>query len=349
MAEDLKAIKTLTTDEAKALACSPQAASFGGLELTNLESLTPEVAAILVRLKKPLRLGIPQVSPAVASALAKSKDWIWLDRVKTLSSESAEALAKHKGPLGLDGLTTLSKEIASLLAGRNDWSTLNGLNTISPEAASALVQCRGTKTQLELNGIAHLTPAAAESLAQFKGWVLHLDGLTEIDAAVARALSACKETISLNGIRNLSIEVASELACYRGEELVLDGITTLTPDVAKALVAKPCRVSLTGLKNISRQVAEAVWEGAAALTFSNVWIRGIRRGKTGGAIGKTGPIQGGLLTQANNFTEEARVRLGELLAAQKRSTRAKARSAKKPSGRKAPPRAAARKKTSSKR
>lgn len=347
MAEDLKAIKTLTIDEAKALACSPQAESLGWtLELANLESLTPDVAAILVRLKKPIRLGIPQVSPAVACALAKSKHWLWLDNVKTISPESAEALAKHKGPLGLDGLATLSTEVASALATHNDLLTLNGLNTISSDAASALVQSGGTKKRLELNGVSRLSPAAAESLARFKGQVLHLDGLSVLDAAVARAFSACKKPISMSGIGNLSIDAAAE---YRGEDLSLDGITALTADVAKALVAKPCRVSLNRLKNISKQMAEIFWEGAASLSFSAIWIRGIRRGKEGGAIGRRGPFQGSLLAQADEFTEEARVRLGELLAAQKRSTKPTVRSAKKPSGGIAPPRAVARKKAAKKR
>ena len=75
----------------------------------------------------------------VATELAKSKDILLLDGLKTLPVEVATGLAMSKGGLQLGGLTTLSIKVAIELANHKGVLSLNGLKTLSPKAKATLM------------------------------------------------------------------------------------------------------------------------------------------------------------------------------------------------------------------
>ena len=78
----------------------------------------------------------------------------------------------------------------------------------------------------------------AHTLADFQGKVLHLSGLTTLDADTAKALARSTAWSGyLPSLTTLDADTAKALADFQGKELHLNGLTSLDTDVAKALSA----------------------------------------------------------------------------------------------------------------
>lgn len=204
----LNGIKQLSAPAAEALA-----AHQGELLLHPLEKLDSiALAQKFAREPGELRLGLKELSPAIAVELAKNRgeevyrtnsrssrqdgaaSILRLDNLETLTPEAAEALAKHEGILVLNGLTTLQPAVATSLAkrignhkgARKGTLVLNGLPSISTESATALTAFPG---ELVLKAITELSPETAAALAQHKGR-LHLTGLKTLSEATRTALQS---------------------------------------------------------------------------------------------------------------------------------------------------------------
>ena len=95
----------------------------------------------------------------------------------------------------------------------------------------------------DTNTIESLTPEQARKLAaEFKGQTLHLNGLTTLDAAAAKALAASDTwngfLPSLTGFESPdSVAVAKALAARKGP-LSLPNLKTISPKTLSALIEK---------------------------------------------------------------------------------------------------------------
>jgi hypothetical protein len=202
----LNGLKRLAPEAAKSLAAHQGMVLLYGLERLNSVPLAQKLA----RQWGELRLGLTELSPAIAAELAKHRGTevskkegpqhridravsvLRIDRLASLTPEAAETLAAHEGVLVLNDLTSLDPEVAAALAkrvgnrklNRPGTLVLNGLTRISVESAAALARFSG---ELVLKGITELNPATAAALATHKGR-LHLMGLTTVSPEVAAAL-----------------------------------------------------------------------------------------------------------------------------------------------------------------
>jgi len=179
--------------------------------LERLDSLP--LAQKLAQQKGELRLGLRELSPAIATELAKHRGFdsnnsksnprgrvdgaasvLRFDNIESLSPETAEALAAHEGVLVLNGLVSLDPAVAASLAKRTGSSktkrtgtlVLNGLPEISTEAAAALAAFTG---EIVLKAITELSPETAAALAKHKGR-LHLTGLVRTGPETLVALKS---------------------------------------------------------------------------------------------------------------------------------------------------------------
>lgn len=205
----LNGLKTLSPEAAQALA-----AHCGNVRLDSLERLdSVPLAQKLARQKGELRLGLRELSPAIATELTKHRGFdsnnsksnprgrvdgaasvLRLDNIESLSPETAEALAAHEGVLVLNGLVSLDPAVAASLAKRTGSSktkrsgtlVLNGLPKISTEAAAALAAFPG---EIVLKAITELSPETAAALAKHKGR-LHLTGLVKPGPKTLAALKS---------------------------------------------------------------------------------------------------------------------------------------------------------------
>jgi hypothetical protein len=201
-------IKVLSAPAAEALA-----GHNGKLLLHSLERLDSlELAQKFSRESGELRLGLKELTPTIAAALANNRgeeasrsqstgrrrdgaaSILRLDHLECLTPETAEALAAHEGVLVLNGLSTLQPEVAALLAkrvgnrknGSKGTLVLNGLSRLSPESAAALAAFPG---ELVLKALTELSPETAAALSKHPGR-LHLTGLTRLPETVRTVLGA---------------------------------------------------------------------------------------------------------------------------------------------------------------
>jgi len=163
----------------------------GGLYLDGLVKLSDAAAGALATHKGSLSLThLTALSDsrghlALAEALAKQRDDLWLNGLIKLSDAAAEVLAKHKGGLYLDGLVKLSDAAAGALATHKGSLSLERLNKLSDSAVKAFAKHKG---DLSL-GITTLSDTAAKSLATHKG-NLSLWRINKLSAVAADALDA---------------------------------------------------------------------------------------------------------------------------------------------------------------
>ena len=114
-------------------------------------------------------------------------------------------------------------------------------------AAAVLVGCAPAhERSQDTKAIKRLTPQQARELvARYKGQELPLDGLTTLDADVAKALVKFPgDLLKLGGLTTLDADTAKALAAFDGERLWLNGLVTLEPDAAQALSAYKGKLGL---------------------------------------------------------------------------------------------------------
>lgn len=281
----------------------------GDLHFFLLENVTEDVAPILARYDDDLLLGLAEISPAIARALARHRHSLFLNDITEISPATARALAGH-------GRARFDKSLAAARANHERWLTairtlqtclghphmaaladavqfgsleghewsmlgLDGLRTLRLDVAQELGQHRGV---LMLSGLETISDDVAAALASHRG-VLVLSGLQSLSRPAAAALAsssrwkpdwirACSG-LHLDGVKELSVEVATELATFDGL-LSLSGISELSPAVASALAAhKPTNVvwrtlTLDGLERLSVATAERLAEHAEDLVLNGL-------------------------------------------------------------------------------
>ena len=242
-----------------------------------------------------------------------------LNNVTLLSPEAAETIARHDGEvLHLNGLESISLDVARAIVKFRGIVSLWGLppldvdeipdevdelleiewalairdpnfgcdyrlpTLLSVAAAEAFAIFQGFyQKELNLDTVSLLSPAAARELSGI--YYLYLNGLKEIDLAVAQELTHEHVHLSLDGLTRLSVEVAQALArksvaledvfprdvdYIEGRILSLNGLESLTAEVAAALVGKDQHeanflydiLSLDKLKELSAESARnLVW------------------------------------------------------------------------------------------
>ncbi|MFM7072178.1 MAG: DUF1588 domain-containing protein, partial [Planctomycetota bacterium] len=243
LAESPRQWNTLSIEDAQRLAQDKR----GGLNLSSVTTLSPEVA----------------------KELAKLDGWLWLNGITALTNESAAALAQHKGMLHLNGLTNLSDECAAALARHSGELSLNGLTSLSVESAREFAKHAGGR--LYLKGITTLSVEAVQAIAQRKvggptGQQVHLEGLTTLSAETAAVLAQTPAQLwdgRLPAIKTLPADVARALAKRQGT-IYLEGLTTLSDETAQALQGK-LDGNLPNLTSLTPVSAKALGESTRIL------------------------------------------------------------------------------------
>ena len=214
----LNGLKTLSPQAAEALAGHP-----GKVLLYSLEQLDSlPLAQKLARAWGELRLGITNISPPIAAALAKHRG---TEEDKTRPGVIFRRQDGAASVLRLDNLASLTPEVAEALANHEGVLVLNGLSSLPPAVASSLAKRVGNSNAVRANG--------------------------------SSVTSKRTGTLVLNGLEHLSLESATALAAFTGE-LVLKAITELTPDTAAALATHPGRLHLTGLTKLNSETHTAL-------------------------------------------------------------------------------------------
>jgi hypothetical protein len=207
---DSGTITSLTAEAASELL----AAHDGPLDLSGLDSLSSEVAAILATHDADLYLdGLSSVTTAVATALAAHGSGADNPDPEAIAARVAQAfeagatnldafqqiVADFSGggqpaTLSLAGLTTLSPDVADALAGHIGGLNLDGLNSLSAEAATALANHLGA---LSLGGLTTLPDDVAEILLDHAGEIFLSEAVQQqAEASVSELVDATAPTTS---------------------------------------------------------------------------------------------------------------------------------------------------------
>jgi len=183
------------------------------LQFSRTPDVSPEVATVLAKFRgEMLILGLRSLSPEVARALAKSRAaTVWLHSVTAVTPEAAAAIAELPGDLVVSGLVKLeSVPLARKLARRQAALSFPYLKAIGPEVAAALAE---TPFGLTLAALTDASPEVQEALARTAA-SLSLPSLQSLDSLpLTRKLAAgYASSVLLPGIRKLSVEQAEVIA-----------------------------------------------------------------------------------------------------------------------------------------
>jgi mono/diheme cytochrome c family protein len=263
---ELPGLREISPSAAAALA-----GSFQG-RLSSLQTLTPDVAALLVKnLRGECVLdGLRDLSAELATVIATVPVPTSLDGLKTLSPDVVEVLGKRKGPLSFNGIAELSADaLAKLLKRELPACRLEGLTKLPDEAAGPLIGHPKWSGRLPRLGAASETVAAA--LAASRSWNGSLPAVKSLSAAAAARLAERSGNLALDGLEALPDDVAAALATHRGGTLSLDGVRTLSDKAAAAFAAHTGRLSLDGLGTLSAAAATSL----AAHKGDWLWLDGV--------------------------------------------------------------------------
>jgi hypothetical protein len=297
----LPAVQTVDVATADALS-----GHCGYLQLWGITTLTPGVAdALSKRRGTGLNLiGVRELTPEVARALAVGKRRKLFLGLTSLSTEIAEILAEFKGDLAFPRLETLSLDTAKAIAEHGE-AVRRGSETfgpyldlgkarLTPAAAEALLMHDGP---LGLNRLKELEPGVGDILAKHSFEVgLVLEKIDSValarklfsesgrSSSVARLRTMSPEIAAeyarrdpgyLERLDSLSVEAARELA--KGNlEIKLPAVTELSPELATALTDRTDSVYLRGIKVLEGAEAVAVAE-ALASTPAPIWMTSLER------------------------------------------------------------------------
>jgi hypothetical protein len=262
-------------DQVRELVRATEAESrFGILQLSTTFAITPEVAEALAEFRgDTLILGIEQLSPAVAVALAKSQAAnVWLHSVTVLSNEAADAIVKLRGHLILTGLTELdSVPLAAKLASRPAALSFPFLKVISPDVAEALAK---NARSLTLAGLTEVSGDMQAKLAGTNG-TLSLPNLKSLDS-LPLAKKLATSVVLLPQLEALSGEHLEQLIGVKGQDSFWGGVylplAVLTPTTAKQLVTIPKRISLTlvGSEPPSDEILQTLLRSRMSIMFRDL-------------------------------------------------------------------------------
>jgi hypothetical protein len=273
---DLSGIKHITPDMAKVLHASP----LFEIWLDGVESLSPEVAALLMRPEPDGQFvttyrfgGLKTFPPEVARQWAGVHAGLLLPGDVEISVATARELAAFPGSLEL-GVTSLTPEVARLLAESPGQLTLSGLETLSPDVAQAFSHRQ--RYGVTMPALRTLEADAVRALCDNSG--ARLRGMDDPEAPGLRCRSGAwsfpgLETISADaaaalaetdghqfefwGLSSLSAEAAQGLAATRGWDGRLLAISHLSPGAARGLAKRRGAIELPGLEALDPAAAAA--------------------------------------------------------------------------------------------
>lgn len=176
-------------------------------------------------------------------------------QVKWGPSESRYHLLLRALPL--NGLTALDPATARELAKYDKGAILlNGVVALSEETAAALAEAN---TMLALDGLTKLDAEIAKPLARSGGDILAFNGIRSLDPDAAEALARYTGyQLCFDGLKSVSTAVAKHLARFRGDWISLAGVASLDPATATALSAFRGELILDGLTAIDTETAEEI-------------------------------------------------------------------------------------------
>ena len=110
--------------------------------------------------------------------------------------------------------------------------------------------------------------AAAEALAKHNGYLLSLNGLTELSETASEALAKFQGNLGLNGLASLSDAAANALSKHEGY-LLLNSLTELSTAKAEALSKHDGRLDLKSLTSLSDVAAQALAKHEGDIYFNH--------------------------------------------------------------------------------
>lgn len=152
----------------------------GQRALSNLQTIQPEIAKILVKTADSLRLNaIQYLDNSLARTLASHRGrTLYLDNLHHIDIDVLEVLARHTGRgMSLGGLTSLSVQEAMVLSNYRGRLSVNGLTNPDSATLAALMQHPGKS--MSFGSLKSLSYPQAQQFATYKG-DLYLPGLRDI-------------------------------------------------------------------------------------------------------------------------------------------------------------------------
>ncbi len=284
---ELPAFKTISVDEAQALAKREGGLSMPGLtalsddaakalggklggNLPRLTSLTVESAKAIAgpipgQFHRTLNLdGLTSLPDDVALAIGgkDSRGNLYLNGLKSLTPIAAKAICQREGDLYLNGLTTISDETLQALAEHKSPGYarpivyLQGLTALSDDGAAILAAW--PKWSGEIPALPTLSEKSAAALASSRKWDGKLPAVKTISVEAAQSLALRQGNLALDGLTTFPTDVAAALAKHQGGTLSLNGLTKLSGEAAAALAQHTGRLTLGGLTTLSPGAAKGL-------------------------------------------------------------------------------------------
>lgn len=217
-------IKHITAEVAMVLA------QFDGpLHLMGWVTPTGEACAALAAHQGEISLGLNEINPCVAEALAPllardSLTRLVFPALSSIDLAAAEGLAKCTTRLQLTARISLNAPVAAALArSKSPELTMTGLEAPSSETLQALAAYRG---QLVIGG--QINEEGVITLLAQSRKLLKLPDITVLTVALAEAIrtTAC-QNLFLPALSQMSSDIAAIIANAKCDGLSLGGITTL--------------------------------------------------------------------------------------------------------------------------
>jgi hypothetical protein len=204
--------------------------------LDGVESLSPEVAALLMRPEPDGQFvttyrfgGLKTFPPEVARQWAGVHAGLLLPGDVEISVATARELAAFPGSLEL-GVTSLTPEVARLLAESPGQLTLSGLETLSPDVAQAFSHRQ--RYGVTMPALRTLEADAVRALCDNSG--ARLRGMDDPEAPGLRCRSGAW---SFPGLETISADAAAALAETDGHQFEFWGLSSLSAEAAQGLAA----------------------------------------------------------------------------------------------------------------
>lgn len=193
-------------------------------------------------------------APIAKLLIERDSQYVFFEKLSTLSPDVATELSKFKGRLNLEGLQKISAAVARELAKQEGVLILDGLVSLGAKTAEALGKHAG---ELHLNRLEKISDEEAKGLGDSSG-ELYLKGLTELSEKAAGYLSSKKSVLFLNGITTLTGSVAENLGNPNIAQLSLNSVQELSEAAARGISRVQGKLYLKGLKLLSDGAAQAL-------------------------------------------------------------------------------------------
>jgi hypothetical protein len=199
---------------------------------------------------------LEEVCAPIVKLLIERRDsqYVFFEKLSTLSPDVAKELSKFKGKLNLEGLQKISAAVARELAKQEGILILDGIVSLGVKTAEALGKRAG---ELHLKRLERLSDEEAKGLGESPG-ELYLNGLTTLSENAAGYLSAKKSSLFLNGLITLTGTAAENLGNPNLKDLCLNSIQDLSEAAARGLSRVGGKLYLKGLKTLSDGAAQAL-------------------------------------------------------------------------------------------